>query len=171
MVEDVESLETELKRLGFCEGHGLQQGHVIVDDARAVEEPAFGITRLSQRLKTEETSVEIALAVTRVVIQCEPTRSVLRFVDAIVVHPVRFRAQQGIVAVIVERDGKSSTEAGNPGNRPALGPAVGSAEKSIEGELVVVAHHEVLLHVEGGKSLAQRGIDRVDLFSKIGSLI
>src|SRR5208282_2161766 len=94
VVENVKSLETELQRLGLTERNALQQRHVVVVDAWAVEETPLGVARLSQGLETEKAGIEIGLAVARVAVQSERTRSVLWLVDAIVVDAVGLRSQQ-----------------------------------------------------------------------------
>src|SRR5271165_1995384 len=171
VVEGVESLETELKRLGFGKRNALQQGDVVVIDPRAVKETALGVAGLPEGLKTEKAGIEKGLAVARIVVQFECARSVLRLIDAVVVHAIRFGSQQGIVAEVVKRDRKTSAETRDPGNRPALYPAVGRTKKVIERQLIVITHHKILLHIKGRQRLAERRIDGIDFFAKIGSLI
>src|ERR1700689_3253536 len=71
VVEDVESFEPKLQRPGLLQRHALEQSHIVIVDARAVEESALGVAGLSQRLQTEKAGIEIGLSVARIVIQIE----------------------------------------------------------------------------------------------------
>ena len=44
-------------------------------------------------------------------------------------------------------------------------------EEAFKRNLVAVAHDKVVLHIEGGQGLAERGIERIDLFAEVRRLI
>src|SRR5580692_4707656 len=125
VVEEVESLETELQRLGFSEGNALQQSNVVIVDAGTVKEAALGVARQSHRLEAEKCGIEIGFA-------------------------VGVGSEQGIVAIVEQGHGKTAAEVGDAGDRPTLCPAVGDTRQMFEGKFAGIAHYEIVLHVEGG---------------------
>src|SRR5580658_890492 len=150
VVEEVESLETELQRLGFSEGNALQQSNVVIVDAGTVKEAALGVARQSHRLEAEKCGIEIGFAVAGIAVEGEPTRNILRFIDTVVVDAVGFGSEQGIVAIVEQGHGKTAAEVGDAGDRPTLCPAVGDTRQMFEGKFAGIAHYEIVLHVEGG---------------------
>src|ERR1700678_2146569 len=171
MVEDVESLEAELKRLGLVERHALQQGHIVIVESRTVKEAALGVPGLSQGLETEEGSIEIRFSIARIGIQMQRSRGVLRLIHTKVVDAIGLGSQQRVVAVVEQRHRKTAAEMSDTGNRPAFCATVGSLEQTVEGKFVGVADHEVVLHVECRQSTAQPRIDRINCFADVGGLI
>src|SRR3984957_19020227 len=111
------------------------------------------------------------MSVARVGVDIERAGRVLRFVDAVVVDSVGLSSEQGVVAVVEKSYGKAAAEVGDAGDGPAFGGAVGDAEEAIEGKFVGVADNEVMLYIESGECVAERGIDGIDFFADVGGLI
>src|SRR6202451_3486753 len=111
------------------------------------------------------------MSIARVGVDIERAGSVLRFVDAVVVDAVGLGPEQGVVAVVEQGDGKAAAEVGDARDGPAFGGAIGDAEEAVEGKFVGIADDKVMLHVEGGERVAERGIGRIDFFAGVGGLV
>ncbi len=102
--------------------------------------------------------------------RCSGAAAVVGLVDAAVVDAVGIGPDQRVVSVVDHGDGKSAGEAGDAGERPSAGEAIG-AEELVEGQLILVAEDEVVLHVEGRERVAERRVEGVDLFADVGRLV
>jgi hypothetical protein len=82
MVENVESFKAELKFLGLGNLGGLQQSHVPVIEARAVEEASAGIPELPKLFVAEQRRVEVGVPVAGIgVVQNGSATGEIRNVD------------------------------------------------------------------------------------------
>ena len=94
MIEGVECLDAEQEQFGLRDWQGFGQGHVVIVDARPVEESAAGVSGSPHSIHVEQRSVEIELCVfSGVVVEIEGARSIVRQIDPKIVDAVWLRAE------------------------------------------------------------------------------
>src|ERR1700730_17769496 len=72
VVEHVEHLQPKLKRATFGEACHFVQCHVVVVESRSVEHAAFGVSLRAESIWGERSSVEVKLAVPRIMVDVVP---------------------------------------------------------------------------------------------------
>ena len=146
MVEDVEELRAELDGGAFGNGGRFLQREIRVEDARAAEESPVGITESAQRLRGESARQEIGVrAIGAGIVR------ILNLHRAYHVRNVNGRAahQRNIQSALTQADGEAVVERRDAHQVPASHqPLRRSAEGSRKGYRPVVAHHEIVPHIE-----------------------
>ena len=124
-----------------------------------------------ERIHAERIRIEESVSIrARIFAEVNRTAVVIRLIDARVVHAIRIGSNQRIVPVVDHGHGKSAGDMGDAGERPAARQPVGM-EELIEGQLIVVADDEVVLHIERRDGIAERRIEGVDLFADVRRLV
>jgi hypothetical protein len=89
VIEGVERLDSEQKSLGFREGQGFGQRHVVIIDSGAMKKSAARCSRGAQRVDAEQRRIEVLLAVfAGVMTEFERAWCEVRLVDPKVVDAV-----------------------------------------------------------------------------------
>ena len=148
VIEQVEPFEPKLQGFRFSQAHVLEQSHVEVTHSRAVEKAPLGAARRAQSVQAELGGIEIVLPVAGIVIQIEIAGIEIGLIHTEVVDAIGLGAKQRVIAEVDKRHRQSSAETDDPGELPPLGPAIRGPQERFDGELVVVAHDEIVLHVK-----------------------
>ena len=171
VVENIECFDPEEQRLRFCERQVLLDGHVKVVRTRAVEKSPSCVAWRTQRVHGEDRSVKVVVVIlARVLVQAKWAAAVIGFVDAGIIDPVGIGPNQRIVSVVDHGDRETTGKMTDARKRPSLGHAIGM-KPLIERELVFVTDDNIVLHIEGGEAIAERGIEGVDLLADVRGLV
>ena len=148
MVEDIEHLQSKLKRTRFGEVSHLVESHVVVVDTWPIEHPALGVALRAQCIRREGSSIEVRLAVAGVVVELVSGAVIVRHVDARRIYAVVLHLHQIVVAEARKGHRKAGSKACDAGESPAAGEPA-RMEEAIEGQVVVVTDNKVMLQIEG----------------------
>src|SRR5580693_6678300 len=138
MIECVKRLKANLQRSRFAEACKFVERHVVVVHPRPVEGPPRRIALRAQRIRAEERSVEVRLAVARVPIDLKVAGSHIRQVNTDAIDPVVSNAYQRIISEAGERHRQSRREARDARQSPSLSYPATRVEQFFQRKLVIV---------------------------------
>ena len=170
VVKSVKSFEAEFERGRLLDARSLAQRHIVVVDSGSIENSAVCRAEGAERVRGEQCGVEGTRIVPWIVIDVEwaETRVVIRQIDADTVHAVVLDLHQRVIPETLKRTRQSRCEPGDSGYCPALSEAIRRPEQFFQRNLVVVAQHEIVLHVECRRSVFPAEVEGVDLFLDAG---
>src|ERR1700733_916835 len=171
MVEDIECFCPKLQLSGLGDGGALQQGHIVIVDARTGEGSPHGVAYLPDWFRDEIVGVEIGQALSRVLISIK--RAAVVGVAWHIYVCIK-GAKQRIIVILIESDRFSLGKGRYPGKLPARREPlrkIPSADEVIEGQLHGVAGDQVMRDVKAGQCAGLGRIDRVGCVKGIRSII
>src|ERR1700722_11114774 len=111
VVEGIERLCAELKRLALGQMHILSDRQIEVFDTRSMKDATLGVAQSSAGFYRKQRSVECRFATAAVGIGLERPRKILRRVEQIIIDAVAQRAEQRVIRIVSQRYRKAGGEA------------------------------------------------------------
>src|SRR5579871_878232 len=166
MVEHIESLGPQLQFLGLVKLKALEQCHIEVVQAGAMEKSPAGISQLTQIFQAEQACIEIGLAAARIGVSKNLARRKVRLINAC--------AGEGQIPILADGDWKAGSQGGDAGNRPStehLPCPRAVASKFLKRKLNGVAAHKIVGYIEAAKAPAHARIEGIRALFQAGGVI
>jgi hypothetical protein len=124
VVESIECFRSKLQRSRFGQVHILLKRHIEVIDSWPIKDAALGVAELTDRFLRKQRRIERRAPIASIGVYLQRSWQMLRSIEQIVICAVAQGTKQRVVRTIVERCGKSGSEARSSGEGPLCGQTV-----------------------------------------------